>query len=157
MKPADHLTWAQATDLSLVQCLRGSLDSDALVPKKVKFDAIKHHHQLLRCDEEVQMLMDDMKSCMEFYAEDWKELTGVIQELLNKPCTKFNNGALAILQLARLRCETKLTTLVTSFGPYIDVDPLPVDQFLALPDDLPNCTGTVHTFVTVVLLLFCLL
>ncbi len=142
MKPADHLTWAQATDLSLVQSLRSSLDSDALVPKKVKFDAIKHHHLLLRCEEEVQMLCEEMRSCLAFYVQDWNEIIKVIRELRNTTSTKFNNGALAILQLARLKCETKLTTLVTSFGPYIEVDPLPVDQFLALHDDVHSCTGT---------------
>lgn len=143
--PADHLTWTHATDLSLEQCVRGSLDCDTRVPKKVKFEAIKHHHLLLRCDEELKMLCDEMKSCLAFYHEDWKQLTSAVQKLLNEPCTKYKNGALALLQLARLKCEKKLTTLVSSFSPYIDIDPLPVDQFL-LSDDLHDNTGTCFPF-----------
>ena len=136
------VTWAEATNLLPVQWLGRGLECGVHVPKKVKFDAMKHHHMLLRCDEEIKMIGDEMRSCVSFYLKDWKELNISVKEMLVKPCTKFINGALSALQLERLRCEGTLTKLVTLFGPYIDIEPLEVDQFLSIPDDLhQNVTG----------------
>ena len=64
---------------------------------------IKHHHMLLRWDEEIKMIGDEMRSCVSFYLKDWKELNKSVKEMLVKPCTKFINGALSALQLERLR------------------------------------------------------
>ena len=79
---------------------------------------------------------------MSFYVKDWKELNKSVEEMLVKPCTKFINGALSALQLEHLRCEGILTKMVTLFGPYIDIEPLEVNQLLSIPDDLhQNVTG----------------
>ena len=142
MASEGKVTWAEATNLLPVQWLGRGLECGVHVPKKVKFDAIKHHHMLLRCDEEIKMIGDEMRSCVSFYLKDWKELNKSVKEMLVKPCSKFINGALSALQLERLRCEGTLTKLVTLFGPYIDIEPVEVDQFLSIPDDLhQNATG----------------
>ena len=57
-----------------------------------------------------------------------------ITEMMENPCSKYNNGALTLLLLERLKCEVKLTKLVSSFSHYVDVVPLPIERFLALQD-----------------------
>lgn len=134
--PSQTLTWADATDLSSMQWLRGVLATDVHIPKKVKLDAIKHHHLVLRGDEEVHVIEEEMKATLSFYLQDWHQLINTIEGLKAKPCTCYNNGALTCLQLARLKCEGTLRGLISSFSRFLDltVDMLPTERFMLLPN-----------------------
>ena len=129
--PTETLTWADATDLSSARWIGSALSVDEHVPKQVKLDAIRHHHLLLRCDEEIQLFKEEMKSTLSFYLRDWQQLFAGIEEL---PHTRYNNGALSCLQLARLQCEGTLQDLMSSFSQFVDLngDFLPLDKFLLL-------------------------
>ena len=54
---------------------------------------------------------------------EWSDLHG----------SQYNNGALAALQLARLKCEETLHNLVSSFGRFLDYESLTMEQFMTLP------------------------
>lgn len=105
--------------------------SDELVPKQVKLDAIKHQHLLSRCDEEILLLKEEIKSTVLFYLQDWQQLVASIEEMETKPCTQYISGALCLLQLARLQCEGVLQHLSSSFSPFVNSIHLPVDKFLS--------------------------
>ena len=114
--------------------MKCSYEEALCVPRDIKLNAIKYHHLLLRCNKEVNLLCKEMESCLSFYLRDWEEFMNVITEMMENPCSKYSNGALTLLQLERLKCEAKLTKLVSSFSHYIDVVPLPIERFLALQD-----------------------
>ena len=112
------------------------------VPRDVKLNAIKYHHLLLHCDEEVKLLCKEIQSCLSFFMRDWEELMNAITEMMETPCSKYSNCALTLLQLERLKCEAKLTKLVSSFSHYVDMVPLPIERFLAL-QDYPKSSGII--------------
>ena len=141
---SDALTWAEVTDLSSIRWLWGALESDLCVPKKIKLDAIKFHHNILRCDEEIELLGAEMRATVSFYMNDWQELMAAVTERLNSlSCTQLNNGALASLQLARIKCEGTLCKLASSFSRFVELErPLPTEHFLVVTNNFSmedNC------------------
>ena len=68
--------WTEATNLLSLQWLGRTLECDAQVSNKVKFDSIKHQHMLCRCYEEIAMLRRD-ESELSLYLKDWRELNNV--------------------------------------------------------------------------------
>ena len=142
ISPKENLTWAEATDISSARWMKCSYEEGLCVPRDVKLNAIKYHHLLLRCDEEVKLLCKEMESCLSFCMGDWEELMNAITEIMENPCSKYSNDALTLLQLERLKCEAKLTKLVSSFSHYVDVVHLPIERFLAL-QDYPKSSGII--------------
>ena len=61
---AVKLYWNDATDLSSYV---HSPESDVGVPRKIRLNAIKHHHMILRADEEVQLLQSEMNAVVSFF------------------------------------------------------------------------------------------
>ena len=137
--PSEMLTWADVTDVASSRWLGGGiLQVDVHVSKQIKLDAIKHHHLLSRCDEELLLLKEEMHSTMSFYLQDWQQLLAAVVELESKPCTQHNNGALACLQLARLQCEGTLRGLVSSFSKFVDFGVVPVERFMHCDGQVPR-------------------
>ncbi len=125
---SDKLSWQEVTDLSSTIWFRGVLQSDSRVPKSIKLEAIAAHHMLLRADEELTLIKQEMISVIT-YLSDWSKLTHCISSLQAEQ--QPQSGALCLLQLARLKCEKKLCSLTSTFAPHIAVPAvLPVDEFL---------------------------
>lgn len=106
---AEKINWS---DARFVFLLRGVLQSDTCIPKNVNLDAVKHHHLTIRADEEIHLLKGEMKATFSFFWKDWQQLSNAIDQLKLRPCTQYNNGAVCLIQLARLKCEGLLHDLV---------------------------------------------
>ena len=63
------LCWNDVTDLSSF-VHSPELDPDIGIPRKIRLSAIKHHHIILRTDEEVQLLQTEMKAVVSFFQAD---------------------------------------------------------------------------------------
>ena len=122
----DRIQWSDVTDLASFLWLR---ESDTLVPKDVRLNAVKHHHLTIRADEEVHLLQGEMKATFTFFENDWHQLFMAVEELKSQTYSKYNNGALHLLHLACLECEGLLHDLRSSYSRYIDLPSLPVEKF----------------------------
>ena len=124
----EKLMWADVSNLSSVLWeseVLSTLNSD--IPAQVKLEAIKNHHLALRADEEISMLRQDMLATLQFYIRDWNLLTDKINELMD---SRNANGEICSLQYARLETEFKIEKMVTLFSLYIDIPPIPTNDFL---------------------------
>ena len=92
----------------------------------------------MRADEEILMIRKEMEATVSFYLLDWQQLFETINKYNMTPYTLFNNGALAYLQIARLKCEGMLRNLTSSFSQFIDLNynELPFGSFLTVPVDI---------------------
>ena len=98
----------------------------------IKLDAIKHHHLVLRADEEIELLKTEMKATFSFYIRDWEQMSAVAKQLKGKPHTLYDSGSLCCLQLARLKCEHVLNSMAQTFRKFVDVDTSSrTDEFLS--------------------------
>lgn len=122
----ETITWNDATDLSSRLWL---LEPDGDVPKRIKLNAVKHHHLSVRADKEIQLLQCEMRATFSFFMRDWQEINTAIEGLKLQPCSSYNNGALNLLQLARLKCEGFLYDIVSSYSLFVDLPSLPTDKF----------------------------
>ena len=101
-----QLKWLDAANRSLHLWEIGvlsTLNSD--IPVQIKLEAIKNHHLVLRADEEISLLGQDMYSTLHFYISDRKLLVDKINGL------KFSenaNGAICSLQHAGIQTEIKI-------------------------------------------------
>lgn len=138
------LSWKDVTDLSFVH----SPDLDVGIPRKIKLSAIKHHHMILRADEEVQLLQTEMKAVVSFFQDDWQKLSSAVEQLKLLPGSKHNNGALHLLQLQRLVCECFLTDLMSTLFQFTNLPPLPVEKFLSSSLSYPHKEDTTKLTVS---------
>ena len=124
----EKLKWVDVSNLSSVLWESGVLSSfDNDIPAQVKLEAIKNHHLALRADEEISLLHQDMVAALKFYIRDWKLLADKTNELME---TENANSKICSLQYARLKTEFKIEEMVTLFSSYIDIPPIPTDDFL---------------------------
>ncbi len=71
-----------------------------------------------------------MRATFNFFLDDWKHLSSVVIELKSKASSKYYNGAINQVQLARLKCESLLLEMNAEFSILIvDLPELPVDSF----------------------------
>lgn len=134
---ADCLSWKDITNLGFIHWYTNSFgSSEAYVPKKIQFDAIKHHHLVLRSEEEIQLLETEMKAAVSFYLKDWHELVSAVKKIRAMPSSLYNNGALQVVQMTRLRCEEMLHGLVASYSQYVEIEQLPNDEFIIVPSHI---------------------
>ena len=117
-----------------------SPDLDVGIPRKIRLSAIKHHHMILRADEEVQLLQTEMKAVVSFFQDDWQKISSAVEQLQLLPGSKYNNGALYLLQLQRLTCECFLTDLTSTLFQFTNLPPMPVEKFLSSSLSYPDKT-----------------
>ncbi len=126
-----RLEWKEVTDLSSTLWFGGVLQSDSHIPKRIKLDAIKHHHHILRADEEICLIKKEMEAVISFHLKEWRQLVDHLQHLRDtEDESQYSRGAQCLLQFTRLRCEGRICTLKSTFSRYIQVSEVPTSSFL---------------------------
>ena len=80
LDPASCLTCKQVTDLSQ-QIHDGCLFSNACIPSTIKSQAIQLLNAILRAEEEISRLNEEMLNCIEHFVRVYEYLIGKIDQL----------------------------------------------------------------------------
>ncbi len=129
----DSWSWSGITNFGNFNLIEDFGTNNENIPKKIQLDAIKFHHLVMRSEEEIKLIENEMKATISFYQKDWQELVSAVKERSVMPLSTYNLGALQALQLVRLKCEETLHRLVDSFGQFLKLESLPVNEYIVLP------------------------
>lgn len=131
---SSQLTWEQVTDLSQ-QIHDGCLFTNTSIPSTIKSQAIRLHNIMMRAEEEIGKLKEEMFHCIEHFISVYSCLIGKIEELKNNP-NSFSCGHICLLKQSLRKYRVILSTLFP-FAEHIDISVL--NKFLlSLDDDLEN-------------------
>ncbi len=112
-----------------------SLVTNGVIPVTVKRALIDHHHMIRRCDEERQLLEEEMQRTLNFYKNKIRTLQGSVAKL-ESSTEKYNVGLCGLLK-AKInelkafihhqhsmfnKAGVTLPPLTTQFEPYTTID-----------------------------------
>lgn len=112
----ESMSWKDVSDLSSHVWYKGVLQSENIeVPLAVKLKAIENYHIILRCEEELQMLSEDMRNVVEFYILDHVTIN---EEIVKRAESHnlYDRGCVALLLQAGYETERKLLSMEKSFS-----------------------------------------
>lgn len=112
----ESMSWKDVSDLSSHVWYEGVLQSENIeVPLAVKLKAIENYHVILRCEEELQMLSEDMRNVVEFYILDHVTLN---EEIVKRAESHnlYDRGCVALLLQVSYETERKLLGMEKSFS-----------------------------------------
>ena len=112
----ESMSWKDVSDLSSHVWYEGVLQSENIeVPLAVKLKAIENYHVILRCEEELQMLSEDMRNVVKFYILDHVTLN---EEIVKRAESHnfYDRGCVALLLQASYETERKLLSMEKSFS-----------------------------------------
>lgn len=125
------LAWEDVTDLSSHVWYEGILrGNDKDIPNSVKLKAIEKYHIMIRCEEEISYLREDMIQTVAFYINDLFILSQKILELQNEsnPLTQYQKGCMILLNNSCFELEARLISLYDSFSKIVHIK-LPCNIF----------------------------
>ena len=125
------LTWEQVTDLSQ-QIHSGCLFSESSIPSVIKSQAIRLYNNMLRAEEEINRLKEEMSNCMQYFINIYNHLTSKIISLKQNHEDVSDIGRICLLKQSLRKYRIVLTTLL-QFNKYTDISPL--ENFLFSLDD----------------------
>ena len=131
------LTWEQVTDLSQ-QIHDGCLFSETSIPSTIKSQATRLYNNMLRAEEEITRLKEEMSNCMQHFISIYDYLTRAIVSLNQNLEEVSNIGRICLLKQSLRKYRIVLTSLL-QLNKYINITPL--ESFLLSLDDnleIPN-------------------
>lgn len=146
------LTWEQVTDLSQ-QIHDGCLFSESSVPSIVKSQAIRLHNNMLRAEEEISRLKEEMSNCVQHFIGIYNNLAGKIVLLMQNHEDTSDMGRICLLKQSLRKYRIIFASLL-QFNVYIDISLL--ENFLGSLDDnleQPMLSSLVENEETVSILL----
>lgn len=115
-----HLSWEEAVNLSsqiYVDCLY----SESTIPNSVKYQAVQFFQQMLRAEEEIVRIKNEMLNCVHHYIGAHECL--VRQAEFYKHSGDDQMGKICLLRKASVKCLDQLKSL-QCFAKYIDINEL---------------------------------
>ena len=125
------LTWVQITDLSQ-QIHDGCLFSETSIPSVIKTQAIRSYNNMLRAEEEITRLKEEMSNCIQYFIGIYNQLTGEIVSLKQNHENIYDIGRVCLLKQSLRKYRIILSSLL-QFNKYTDISPL--ENFLLSLDD----------------------
>ena len=146
------LTWEQVTDLSQ-QIHDGCLFSETSIPSIIKSQAIRLYNNMVRAEEEITRLKEEMSNCIQHFIGIYNYLTTRITSLNQNHEDISDIGRICLLKQSLRKYRIILTSLL-QLNKYINITQL--ESFLLSLDDnleTPMSNSPVENEETVSILL----
>ena len=114
----DPLSWQDVMDLSSPLWLFDSFNNvSQAIPKSVKLASITNHHLILRADEEIDILKNDMTYVIRYHQNRLQILHGLIDD--RDPASQYEAGAKCLILYEIMEVEKRLMSCAEKFSTFI--------------------------------------
>lgn len=132
------LTWQDVTNLSSPLWLFDVFNNNMQqIPKSIKLAAITNHHLILRADEEIDMLKQEMTNTLQFYKHELEALNIFLEE--SNTSTLHGEGAKCLRHFEVIRLKSVFKCCVNNFSPFLaDIPLLQAETLTSKLEKYPN-------------------
>lgn len=117
----NSLTWKDVTDLFSPLWLFDSFNGTSeRIPKSIKLASITNHHLILRADEEISLLKQEMSCVIKYHQNHLQKLYHLIEE--SSTATLYGAGTKCLLLFKTVTVEKYLIKCVDKFSSFITDD-----------------------------------
>ena len=118
---AQLLTWKDVTNVSSPLWLFDNFNSTSQhIPKSIKLASITNHHLILRADEEISMLKQEMSCVIKYHQNHLQKLHHLLEE--SNTATEYGAGVKCLLLYKILEVERNLLKCSNKFSSFITND-----------------------------------
>ena len=115
------LTWKDVTNVSSPLWLFDNFNSTPQhIPKSIKLASITNHHLILRADEEISMLKQEMSCVIKYHQNHLQKLHHLLEE--SNTATQYGAGVKCLLLFNILEVERNLLKCSNKFSSFITDD-----------------------------------